>query len=168
MPFFFPPYHLDASADRRTYSRPYLQRYTDRFVTYVDELKLTWDRPEPEHGISLAVRVVRDLRGPSKAGCGRAQEEGGEPAWLQLKWGIALAARAFDVTTAPTSLPVADMVSGLRAYWFAVLVCRRGRVSTYARVYVWEWEGTSVLCEAIHTRPGHEPRKPVSCFVIQK
>lgn len=105
--------HLDTSGDLRTCPRPHPQRYTDRFIAYVDELKLTWDNQEPEHGISLAVSVVRELRGPSKAGCGRDQEKGREPAWLELKWGIALAARALDVKTAPTNLPSADMVRGL-------------------------------------------------------
>lgn len=108
--------HPDANGDPRTCPRPRLQRYTDRFIAYVDELKLTWDDPEPEHGISLAVSVVRELRGPSKAGRGLDQEDGREPAWLELKWGIALAARALDVKTAPKNLPAADMVSGLSVY----------------------------------------------------
>ena len=65
-------------------------------VSYVDALKSKW-RGVPTHlklahGVSLALDIVRALRGPFKVGCGLGIEDGGEPLWLQLKWGIALAA----------------------------------------------------------------------------
>ena len=74
------------------------------------------DAPKLSHGVSLALDVVRTLRGPRKVGCDLGIEDGGEPLWLHLKWGIALAARALDVRSAPANLPVADMVSGLSVH----------------------------------------------------
>ena len=89
-------------------------------VSYVDALKSKWrgvpTHQKLAHGVSLALDVVRTLRGPSKVGCGLGIEDGSEPLWLQLKWGIALAARALDVRSAPANLPVADMVSGLSVH----------------------------------------------------
>ena len=82
-------HHQGAIADRRTSLRPHLQRYASPFISYVDELKPKWDgiqtAQELAYGISLAVDVVRTLRGPVKVGCDLEQKEGGEPLWIQLK-----------------------------------------------------------------------------------
>ena len=89
-------------------------------VSYVDALKSKWrgvpTHQKLAHGVSLALDVVRTLLGPSKVESGLGIEDGSEPLWLQLKWGIALAARALDVRSAPANLPVADMVSGLSVH----------------------------------------------------
>ena len=109
-------FHLNAGADDKTYPRLHLQKYTDSLVCYIDKL-ITWGGLQAgqgdAYGTSLAVRVVQALLGPEKAGNRRRQKKGGEPLWLRLKWGIAIASRAFDVWSAPSSLPNVDMVSGI-------------------------------------------------------
>lgn len=54
-----------------------------------------------EFGVSLAVGVVRTLRGLSESGRRLGGPQGGEPLWRRLKWGMILAARALDVRAAP-------------------------------------------------------------------
>lgn len=72
---------------------------------------------ELAHGISLAVDVVRMLRGLVKVGYGLEQKNCIEYLWLGLKRGIALAARALNARCAAANRSVADMIKKTSANW---------------------------------------------------
>lgn len=135
----------NTNADSRTLLRDRLQGYVADVVSYAEELLGAWEqRPAAqlttEFGVSLAVGVVRTLRGLSESGCRLECPQGGEPLWRRLKWGMTIAARAFDVSAAPgnfsQSFKEEDLVSKSAGagYGFGVLLlltyesaCRRVR-----------------------------------------
>lgn len=92
------------------------------FISYVRELQGAWhgrDAGDSAFGVSLAVGVVTTLLGPPEVDGGMdekerlegEEEEGQEPQWLQLKWGVAVVSRAFDVWSAfKHGLPHGDVV----------------------------------------------------------
>ncbi|CAM9189562.1 unnamed protein product [Laminaria digitata] len=89
--------------------------YIADLVSYAEGLVGAWEkRPAAqsttEFGISLAVGVVRTLRGRSKSGSLIQGKRGGKPLWLKLKWGMTIAARALDVFAAPRGMDEADLV----------------------------------------------------------
>lgn len=98
------------------------QIHVTTFVGYVRELEEAWhgrDADDPAFGVSLAVGVVTTLLGPpevsgamdEKEALERPEEEGLDPQWLQLKWGVAVVSRAFDVWAAfEHGLPQEDVV----------------------------------------------------------
>eukprot|EP00904_Undaria_pinnatifida_P008460 jgi/Undpi1/4744/HiC_scaffold_18.g08097.m1 len=94
--------------------------YVADLVSYAEGLKRDW-RKQPagvstaEFGTSLAVGVVRTLRGLSRDGSLIEGVGGADPLWLKLKWGMATAARALDVFAAPSSMSKED-VDKLRTF----------------------------------------------------
>ena len=111
--------------EKQNITRPHLhlhlQRYTRDFFFYIEELQAKWigvpAADEAKHGTSLAVDIVRTLLGPGDKGYREGEEEkkGQDPLWRRLKWGVAIAARALDVWSAPPDLSDKNMVSGQRA-----------------------------------------------------
>lgn len=95
----------------------WLQGYVDDLISYVKKKKDSWsrrDERDANFGASLAVDVVKTLSGgdcPKEACEGKPH---GEPEWLRLKWGIAIAARALDVCSARVNTYCGDMVSQRR------------------------------------------------------
>lgn len=75
---------------------------------YAERLELSWEDPPitistAEYGTSLAISVVRTLRGSAES------VDGVVP--LRLKRALIVAARAFDVFAAPTSMETKNLVS---------------------------------------------------------
>ncbi|CAM9450533.1 unnamed protein product, partial [Laminaria digitata] len=90
--------------------------YIADLVSYAEGLVGAWEKrpaaqPTTEFGVSMAVGVVRTLRGRSKKGGPLIEgARGDKPLWLKLKWGMVIAARALDVFAASRDMDEADLV----------------------------------------------------------
>ncbi|CAM9182939.1 unnamed protein product, partial [Pylaiella littoralis] len=93
---------------------PDLMQYVNEFVEFVVDLSRQWPESEASsHGFELAVRIVKMLAELSSppAGAQAAAETEDEPRWLKIKWGMALAGRAIDLSWAcRLSVPEKDKV----------------------------------------------------------
>ena len=91
------------------------QEYVDVLVTYVKELHTRWAghaEYDNTRGACLAVEVITMFWGdrcPSYVDT--TGKVGGDPAWLKLKWGVAIASRALDAWTAAKNNLQVDAVS---------------------------------------------------------
>lgn len=83
-------------------------------IDYIEEKRDRWSAHDSdegtEFGASLAVEVVQTLRGGDRPNVAQRETPDGEPEWLKLKWGIAIAARALDACSASANGYGGDMV----------------------------------------------------------
>lgn len=83
-------------------------------VVYTKSLRAKWtghDDFDTTRGAYLAVEAVRMFWGDKCPGYVGTEGEGEDPAWLKLKWGVAIASRSLDAWAAARNGFDVDMVS---------------------------------------------------------
>lgn len=91
-----------------------LQRYVQDLISFVRTQQNSWSGREDsdtDFGVSLAVDVITTLQGKDTQAGAKAGKSNGEPMWLKLKWGMAVASRALDVWSARVNNCTVDMVN---------------------------------------------------------